>query len=269
MARVALGESRLRARRRKHRLLIGSVILGLTVILFVAGIFLSQLPFIQITQVAVSGAGAVGSPAITDFADQQLADEYLFFFPKRNFFFYPKQAIEAGLLEKFPTLKTATVHAENFHTIAVEVSERKPVALWCGEDSAAPRACFLLDEDGFAYAPAPEYSGNAFERYYGALAANRQYLSPEEFQSLFPLVEAIAKKETDETMSGVRVEQNGDVHVSFERGGEVLFGIRDTDVFQRFSLALTADPFTEHPLSDFQYLDLRFGDKIYYKLKAK
>ena len=41
------------------------------------------------------------------------------------------------------------------------------------------------------------------------------------------------------------------------------------DVFDRFSLALQSDLFKKHALSDFDYLDLRFGDKLYYKLKTK
>ena len=39
------------------------------------------------------------------------------------------------------------------------------------------------------------------------------------------------------------------------------------DVFERLTLALTSGPMAAHKLGDFQYLDLRFGDKLYYKLK--
>jgi len=51
----------------------------------------------------------------------------------------------------------------------------------------------------------------------------------------------------------------------------VRFAVADAagDTFERFSLALGAGPFLEHPLSDFAYLDLRFGDKLYYKLKKQ
>jgi hypothetical protein len=38
-------------------------------------------------------------------------------------------------------------------------------------------------------------------------------------------------------------------------------------VYQHFTLALTADIFKAHKLSDFHYLDLRFGNKLYYKLR--
>ena len=35
------------------------------------------------------------------------------------------------------------------------------------------------------------------------------------------------------------------------------------------TLALEAEPFKGHALSDFEYLDLRFGDRLYYKLKSE
>lgn len=270
MARIALGESRVRARRRRRRILLGTIAVGLVVIVFAGAVLLSRAPFLQVTSVVVSGAGAVGSTTIQGLAEQEMAEDYLYFFSKHNIFLYPKQGIEQGLLQKFPTLQSAAVQAENFHTVSIAVTERKPVALWCGEDASAESGCYLLDADGFAYAPAPEYSGDAFEHYYGALATStRHYLSPDEFRSLSALVAAIAGKETNEGVQSVFVDAQNDAHLVLSGGCEVRFGASDEGVFQRFTLALTADPFTAHPLSDFEYLDLRFGDKIYYKLKAK
>ena len=72
------------------------------------------------------------------------------------------------------------------------------------------------------------------------------------------------------TLDGYFVDSNGDVHIMFASGFTLLFPISADggDVYQRFTLALQSDPFTSHKLSDFEYLDLRFGDKLYYKLKA-
>jgi len=39
------------------------------------------------------------------------------------------------------------------------------------------------------------------------------------------------------------------------------------DVLERIALALQSEPFAKRSLTDFAYLDLRFGDKLYYKLK--
>jgi hypothetical protein len=59
------------------------------------------------------------------------------------------------------------------------------------------------------------------------------------------------------------------VRVSFINGFALLFSLDSAgaDVYQRFVLALGADAFQGHTLGDFEYLDLRFGDKLYYKLR--
>jgi hypothetical protein len=67
----------------------------------------------------------------------------------------------------------------------------------------------------------------------------------------------------------VSVDNNNDVEATFGSGFVLKFALDDAqgDVFERFSLALTSDPFKNKQLSNFAYLDLRFGDKLYYKLK--
>jgi len=49
----------------------------------------------------------------------------------------------------------------------------------------------------------------------------------------------------------------------------VIFALSDSggDVYERFVLALTAEPFEGRSTGDFEYLDLRFGDRLYYKLR--
>ena len=95
-----------------------------------------------------------------------------------------------------------------------------------------------------------------------------QYLTPSTFRSLAALVAAVAKK-SNEPVQTVSVDDNKDVHMTFANGFVLLVSLNDDtgDTFERFSLALGAAPFTQHTLGDFQYLDLRFGDKLYYKLK--
>lgn len=270
MARIQLGESRLKARRRTRRLLRAGAVCG-GLLLFVGGsIFLARASFFRITTVAVSGASAVPPTAIQTLVQQDIAGSYLFFYPKNNILLYPKHTVRQQLLGQFPTLKSADVHAVTLHTIEVVVAERQPAALWCG--NASTSACFLLDAEGLAYAPAPTYSGDAYKKYVGEVAPAAlpwQYLAPASFHSLSALVDALAKKESASTAARVSVDANNDVRLAFANGFVLLFTLGDdaSKTLERFSLALTAAPFAAHSLADFEYLDLRFGDKLYYKLR--
>lgn len=218
----------------------------------------------------MSGENVIPETSIETVVKDDIAGAYLGLFSKANIFFYPKHKIERDLRALYPTLGSADVHALDFHTITVAVAERVPYALWC--PSADSHECVLLDEGGFAYAHAPEYSGNVYETYIGTLPEGplpKQFLTPASFHSLSALVKTFVKKITPDVIQTVTVDDNSDVHLAVSGGYEILFALDDDggDVFQHFTLTLTAAPFTTHTLSDFEYIDLRFGDKVYYKLK--
>ncbi|HEY4501492.1 MAG TPA: hypothetical protein VJJ20_00270 [Candidatus Paceibacterota bacterium] len=266
MARVELPTSRLRARRRRRRSRLVLACCAGVVLLFgiVAG--LSHLPFLQVRVVEVSGTATLATSTLESYIKNEIAGQFAYVFPKKNIFLYPKQAIALGLLAEFPELQAADVHAQNFHTIAAEVAEREQKALWCQDEH-----CYLMDQSGAVYVPAPAGT-EGLVAYHGKATGERlprQYLSAKGFESLFALVDALSQKPSLGIVESVYVDAQGDAQAVFASGFELKFALSDAggDVFERFSLALGADPFLGRSLAAFEYLDLRFGDKLYYKLK--
>lgn len=253
-------------------LFVASLVFGVLVLFFLFSLWFANTAWLRITRVSVSGENVIPQTSIETVANDVIASKYLGLYSKANILLYPKSKILRELHTLYPTLQTADIHASDFHTIAITVTERTPHALWCSASSAT---CVLLDDDGLAYANAPDYSGAVYEKYYGALPDGplpKQFLTPAEFRSLSALIDAFAKKVAPDTITTIEVDENKDVHVSIagETGGyKILFALGDNSgsVFERFTIALTAGPFTTHKLSDFEYIDLRFGTKVYYKLK--
>ncbi len=229
--------------------------------------------WLRITHVSVSGENVIPQASIEEVANDNIAGKYVGLFSKANIFLYPKGKIENDLKMLYPTLGSTDIHALDFHTISVTVAERTPHALWCGNGNAtSSEGCVLLDDSGLAYAYAPEYSGHVYETYIGALPEGplpKQFLTPALFHSLSALVETFAKKIAPDGITTVTIDEHNDVRIAASGGYDILFALGDSggDIFQRFTLTLTAAPFTTHKLSEFQYIDLRFGDKVYYKLK--
>lgn len=268
MARVELPQSKLRRRKRRRRIVV-SVIASLLSVAVVGGaIWLSWAPFLRITSVEVEGSKTVASSTLEAYTKEKIRGAYVWLFARNNIFLYPRAGISQGLLDSYPSLRAADVHAKNFHTISVSVIEREPVALWCDE------SCFYLDETGLVYGQAPTYSSPIFVTYKGALASStavlpKQYLTQPQFQSLFALVGALAQKEPDDLVREVVVDSSGDVRAYFQNDFLLIWNIKDDggDVFERFTLALESGPFSGKSISDFQYLDLRWGERLYYKAK--
>ncbi len=265
MARVELPQSKLRARRKRRRVRLAVVALGALALLLAIMVGLSYIPFLQIRNVAVSGTQTLATSTVANYVESYIAGRYLYVIPKRNIFLYPKDKIASGLLSSFPELRVADVHAGDFHTIEVEVVEREPKALWCANTD-----CYLMDQEGVVYAPAKSREG--FVEYHGTTQGDRlprQYLNANQFEALFSLVDALSQKVATSHITRVSIDNHADVEADFDNGFTLKFALGDAsgDTFERFSVALTAGPFLGHTLSEFLYLDLRFGDKLYYKLK--
>lgn len=245
------------------------VVLG--AVLLVAGFaFLSRASFWQITNVAVSGTLTVSSSALKGAVEEHVAGTYLYLFAKDNILLYPKHSLVAALMTAYPSLRAVEVRAHDFNTLAVDVIEREPKALWCAED-APHAACKYIDEEGTVYALAQGQAADAaFVRYWGKQegALPWVYIAPSYFRSLTALVDALAQKESEDAIVGVYVDVHDDVEVLFESGAKLYFVLSEEggDVFERYLLALASEPFAGRRLADFEYLDLRFGDRLYYKL---
>lgn len=273
MARVDPPRSDLRKRRRRRR---SARVLAYVLLALAAGGALGwfiRAPFVRIDRIEVTGARAVATSTVEAEVMGQLGGSYAYLFPRNSIFLYPREAIVQLLLERHSVFDRVDVHATDFHTITVSVAEREPVALWCpwaGEESG----CSYMDEAGVVYAPAPDVAGSAYVTYQGAVQPAgrpgvRQYLTQKEFQSLTALVAALAVKVPDTPVGAVAVDETGDTRAYFRDDFLLMFNLTDNggDVFERFSLALQSEPFAGKKLSDFEYLDLRFGDKLYYKSK--
>ena len=271
MARIELPESRLRIRRRRRRvrLIVLSVALVLLVLAGLVG--LTYVPFLQLQTVEVSGAHTLSTSTIDAFVRERLVGRYWWVFPKSNIFLYPRQQIQADLLAAYPMLASADARfapSTALQNLAVTLVERQPRALWC-KDAAG---CYFMDENGVVYAEAPSFSSPVYVPYFGGSGrAPWQFLTPQQFVALSALVDAIARYIPAEQLESVSVDDAGDVRMRFASGFTILSVLDDAggDIFERFSLALTAEPFSTRSPAEFEYLDLRFGDKLYYKLKTK
>ena len=273
MARVQLPESRLRARKRRRRNAIVAV--WAVLILAIAGLVvgIAHLPHLRVVQVEVAGVEGAEAKAVEKAVLTHLVGQQFVLFPRSNVLMYPRSAIVEDLLAEFSDFSNVQVRATTLRALRVEVTKRTPKAVWCGVAEDRKEPCLLLDQKGVAYEMGAQFAEPVYTTYYGPLAAGslpRQYTSEETFRSLVALVAALEERQGTRIVSVV-TDQAGDARVHFIGGFELIFALQDGggDVFERFMLALGAEPFAGRSVGDFEYLDLRFGDRLYYKLKGE
>ncbi|MHB1316709.1 MAG: cell division protein FtsQ/DivIB [Minisyncoccota bacterium] len=249
------------------------------VLLFVFGlsIYLSRLKSIQIDTVSVSGATIISPEILEGEVKGLITDKYFWLFPKTNVFIYPQKNIEQSLLKKFPRIQSISSSILDNHIISVNVTEREPFALWCDTvpTSSTVSQCYFLDKNGFVFDHAPQFSGNAYFKYYGFLPyeapVGSYYISSTtRFHELSDFVESV--KKLDITPLYIIAKDQDDFELFIFGGGKILINTQESfaKLSERLSALLKTQNLVPRKGGELlvEYIDLRFGNKMFYKPKT-
>lgn len=259
----------------------------LFILLFVGLCFLSRWQKINIAHVEISGNKIVETDEIREIVDGEIGGYYLWFFPKTNFLFYPKKEIKVLLADKFPRLENINVELKDAETLAVSVSERTAVHTWCGADVPGARAtlvesqCYFMDKAGYVFDLAPYFSNDVYFKFFGALTGkseeplgSRYY--PDIFEKLTLFKDSL--KQMGVKPSSILVKDDGEVELYLVSNlpppdAQKIIFKKDADfvkVAENLQAALTTEPLQtdfKKKYSSLLYIDLRFGNKVYFKFK--
>jgi hypothetical protein len=237
---------------------------------------------LRVNQVVVEGAQIVKSEEIIVETQTILAGQLLPLVPKNHLWWYPAEELQTNLLTKFPRLATVKTFAEWPGRLSVVVTEREPALLYCGLDK-----CAFIDPTGRAYAAAPTFSPGVFLTWTASSTlpalpfdlikgpnVNRLISSQKIFNKVFALlklpewrvnqfeqtldndfifwVEAKTSSSTQATKWRILINQETS---PFDLG---------ENLHTALSSILEAKKSAALPKLD--YVDLRFGKKVFYKL---
>lgn len=253
-----------------------SIFLCVCIVLLGLSVWLSRLQSIQIDTVTISGATVLPAQDLEREARSVLTGTYALMFPKTNVFIYPQKDVERVLSEKFPRIQTFTSRIVDNHILSITVTEREPFALWCNTiptDSIIPQ-CYFLDRDGFVFDHAPQFSGDAYFKYYGILPyeapIGEYYLSSTtRFHELSNFVETA--KNLNITPLYMTAKDQNSFELYIFGGGKVLFDATEnlSKVSERLSVLLKTQNLVPREGGELlvDYIDLRFGNKMFFKPK--
>lgn len=273
----------LELKRKKRKVFVRkALILLLLFILILIGLsFLSKWQRININNIQISGNKIIETKAVEEIVKENLAGNYLWIFPKTNFIIYPQNKIETELKNKFKRIKEVFVNNKNINTLEIIISERTALYTYCGIAPASSNLgarlpseekCYFMDESGYIFDEAPYFSGEVYLKFYGQ--ADSYFFEPN-FGKLVSLREVFKKMSLNPAV--FFVEDTGDIKVFLSSttpqfGPYIIF--KASDNFDQIVENLQSILLTESFQAEFKtkyssllYIDLRFGNKIYYKFK--
>ncbi len=240
----------------------------------------------NIGDIKIFGNKAIDTRSIEKKVREDLSGYYLWVLPKTNFIFYPAGKIKSDIMEKWKRIKNISVSVENIRTLKINLSERSPLYTYCGEilpvtiDSGQEK-CYFMDESGYIFDEAPYFSGNVYLKFYGKTDRNGAdllgaYYFDSNFGKLVMFKDNLIKLGLNPVIFSPL--DDGDMEIYFasnlksQLGPKLVFK-SDADLGQmteNLQSVLGTDPFQtdfKKKYDSLQYIDLRFGNKVYYKFQ--
>lgn len=268
--------------RRKRRMRIARTLGAIILPLATAGGIVWGLwqPAVRIGKIVVAENGSLSRDELSASAQRMIAGTYAFMIPRDSVFFYPRNAIRERIYAEFPAVRSVRVHTEGLTALSLSIVERKPTAIWCGEDHDAPKGrsgenCYFMDEAGFLFRKAPELSEYVYLIAYGALNDRKSEIIGSRFQDPAALaflarVRALLAQANVPTTE-FRALPHGDYKLILQEGGEIIFNesqepgtlVLDLSAAAEAEVGKLSDPRVR---SRIRYIDMRFDGKAYISL---
>ena len=221
---------------------------------------------LTIATVEVVGGETIPHEEVRRLADEVLAGSYYRLVPKQFALTYPKTAI-IDRIKRLERVKNVQVERTDGTTLQIVFEEYTPAALWC--TSLTSPDCAFIDHTGYAFTSAPELTGAALIRYVKTdteLAIGSQAFSPDTLDTAAEFIVAIAEQ-LDINIIGVVQASAVELEYHAAGGGMIRtsgdFTAQDT--FENLLTVLESEEFSHLEPGNFEYIDLRFGNKVYVK----
>jgi len=247
----------------------------LVIILIITGVCLLLLSSrFQIKYVEVSGMEKLGAEDIKSTASEFLKGNYKFFIPRSSFFLAGSEDLSQKLQENFYLIDSVSVSKKFPDKVIISIKERTPFGIFCKKESgieAGGGNCAYIDKNGFAYDEAPFFRGAIFMKIskdVSEIKIGSRALEPvlmermenfaEELKRVtglettgFELFSKIPREARVATSEGFKIYLNHDD--DFKKVLQVLKTVLDQEIKDK--------------RSNLEYIDLRFGNKVFYKFK--
>ena len=254
---------------RRKRLILKAVVVAIIFTAVFAGLVaFFRIPYLQIEKIEISGNSLINSDDLIEKVKAKLEGKYLGLFPKTNIFIIPKRNILAELPREIKRIKNIALDKKYFGAIAVRIEERNNAALYCETEN-----CAYADENGFVFEKAPYFSGAVFlklidqrwpdktiEEYIGS-----NLIEESEFKKILDFGGLTAKIGNGITEVILKKENIYEFHV--KEGWKIILNDKNEPKSAHLNLITALDSNIKDKRTKLDYIDLRLGNKIYFKYK--
>jgi cell division septal protein FtsQ len=257
----------LKARRRRARLMAVTIIVLVTATVAFTISWLSHHERFVINRVEVEGAHEITPQSVQEYVMNHIDDSAWRYISQKNIFFYDRQGVESGLAHDMLRIKSVKLSKPSkfSQSLIVSIEERRPAALWCHSSGA----CYRMDDSGFIFDGASSFTVTSYT-FDGGVATTTppigQTFAGGRMQEILALLERLRK--AGFAAGGISVDSDNDYRAHLVKGYDlkISFGTNPNKLTRDLQLVLASDALEGHE-SNLAYIDLRFGNRVYFRMK--
>lgn len=241
----------------------------LVLLLAVAVWYGARRPEVTIASVTVSGGTTVPHELIEDKIKSVLTGTYALLIPRRFTYLLPYHDLTEAV-NSIPRVHDASVVRSSRNELAVTFEEYVPHALWCDSvatDARATPVCLFVNDQGLAYAEAPSLLGETLLRFIveeRKPAKGTSVYDTDTLQKYTAFSNAISEHHKHR-LRAITETKDGDLILHLSGGVNILITKNESiqDAFEKIESLFEAKEFQGKTMEEFEYIDLRFGNKVY------
>jgi hypothetical protein len=266
------GLQKISHKKRRHRVSILSYrkILGALFFLIIAcgALYYFTSQRFQISEVSITGLSQTPEADVREYIDVQLLQKKFYVLPGNVIWFLSPDAIAAGLMQTFPTIKSVVVKRRYPRTLEVHITEYNGWGILCHGE---PEECFWIDRAGVAFDRAPGFSGiivpKILDKRERELKLGERQISDAMMSLIAYFDERAVSNAYLQSLQFTIDARDQTLRVTTRTGWDILL-LESTDpvaAYKNLTLALEGE--IKDKAQNLSYVDLRFGNRIFYKFK--
>lgn len=269
------------AKKKKRRKIFRAILSIVFVLSVFSGfIFWFNHPVLNISSFEISELEFANKNNVYEKVDQLLNSKKFFVFSNKNIFFLPKSRLREVLINSNPSIQSVSIEVQEFDLLKINITEYPYSAKWCGNTKEEKiDLCYLLNKNGQFFAKEQPLDRKNTVTFFGPLPEfkkseklednilGEQYLSMETFKNIITFAEYLP--EFDIHVREIITEDNETFSVMTTEDLLLMIDYQDLaqDILNNLKTVIETEEINEAQLSNLEYIDLRFGNKVYYKIK--
>ena len=190
-----------------------------------------------------------------------------FFIPKTNALFFPRFEVQENLKKSFPEIAAIDIDLKGLHEIEVEIEEYEPKIIL-----ETKNGTFFVNEFGDIFMKTPLLHSYddlfVFSTEEDDLDIRSNFVDPEFLKSMISFLTNL--ESINIKVFGLDYRNEDVYYVMTDLGFEILVASTDNleESFKNIKSIIENGALSEEDLNSVEYIDLRFGNKVFYKFKG-